>query len=265
MVEFVGADIVPPALRLERSVDFVPDDAARQEEMLAYRRMYRLFGRRVAQPAPGLSVPVVLVPGFISGDISLAFLARQLRRRGHRTFGSEIGANLGCTDAMVDRLIGRVERIVETESRRVALVGHSRGGMIVKLAAQRRPDLVAGIVVLSAPVTGSLSVAAHVRKQLELLFRLNRRGITTVISEDCVTGKCASRIVGELEAPFPADVAYTSIYSRTDAIIDWHTCLDPAAELIEVRSSHTGMGTDPTVAVVVAHQLAAITSRSVSA
>lgn len=250
--------VASPAVRLRPDADFVPDDAARQEELRAYRRMYRLFGRRVPQPPPGRSVPVVLVPGFISGDISLAYLARQLRRRGYRTFGSAIGANLGCTDAMVDRLIRRVERIVGDESRRVALVGHSRGGMIVKLAAQRRRDLVAGVVVLSAPVNGTLIVAAHVRKQLELLFRLNERGVRAVLGADCVTGECADRIAAELEAPFPAGVAYTSVYSRTDAIIDWRTCLDPGAELVEVQSSHTGMSTDHAVLRIVADRLAAL-------
>jgi len=181
------------------TADFVPDKAARQGEFRAYGRIFRLVGRRVDQPPRGDAAPVILVPGFISGDVSLAMIARQLRRRGHRTFRSQMGANLGCTDAMVDRLVRRVERIVGDEGRRVALVGHSRGGMIVKLAAQRRPDLVAGIVVLCAPVTGTLSVAAHVRKQLELLFRLNRRGHSAVIGQDCVTGECAARIVAELE------------------------------------------------------------------
>ncbi|MDT4922927.1 MAG: triacylglycerol lipase [Pseudonocardiales bacterium] len=238
--------------------DFVPDRAARQAELRAYRGVVRLVGRSVEQPARGRAAPVILVPGFISGDVSLAMLSRHLRRQGHRTFRSEIGANLGCTDAMVDRLVRRAERVVADEGRRVALVGHSRGGMIVKLAAQRRPDLIAGIVLLSAPVTGTLSVAAHVRKQLELLFRLNRRGFSAVIGEDCVTGECAARIAAELESTFPADVSYASIYSRSDAIIDWRTCLDPAAELIEVDSSHTGMGTDRTVHVIVADQLAAI-------
>jgi pimeloyl-ACP methyl ester carboxylesterase len=249
------SDVASGAVRLGPGDDFVPGDAARQEEMRAYRRMYRLFGRRVPQPPPGRAVPVVLVPGFISGDISLAYLARQLRRRGHRTFGSEIGANLGCTDAMVERLLRRVERVVDDEGRRAALVGHSRGGMIVKLAAQRRPDLVAGVVVLSAPVNGTLSVAAHVRKQLELLFRLNQRGMRAVLSADCVTGACADRIAAELAEPFPDHVAYTSVYSRSDAIIDWHTCLDPAAELVEVQSSHTGMSTDPAVLHIVAARL----------
>jgi pimeloyl-ACP methyl ester carboxylesterase len=144
----------------------------------------------------------------------------------------------------------------------VTLVGHSRGGMIVKLAAQRRPDLIAGIVVLSAPVTGTLRVAAHVRKQLELLFRLNRRGLRGVIAEECVTGECADRIAAELVAPFPADVAFTSVYTRFDGIIDWRTCLDPAAELVEVESSHTGMGMDPAVHRIVTDRLAAIWRRA---
>lgn len=248
--------------RLGPATDFVPDPAARQAELRAYRGVVRLLGRTVDQPPRGEAAPVILVPGFISGDLSLAMLTRHLRRHGHRTFRSEIGANLGCTDAMVDRLIRRAEQVAADEGRRVTLVGHSRGGMIVKLAAQRRPDLVAGIVVLSAPVTGTLRVAAHVRKQLELLFRLNRRGFRAVIAQDCVTGECADRIAAELAAPFPPDIAYTSIYTRFDAIIDWRTCLDPAAELVEVESSHTGMGMDPAVHRIVADRLVAPADRA---
>lgn len=244
--------------RLGPDADFVPDQAARLEEARSYRRLVGILRRPVEQPSVGPAVPAILVPGFISGDVSLTLLARYLRRAGHRTFRSAIGANLGCTDAMVDRLVRRVEQVVHTEGRPIALVGHSRGGMIVKLTAQRRPDLVAGVVLLSAPVTGTLSVAAHVRKQLEVLFRLNRRGFAGVISEDCVTGECAARIAAELVAPFPAEVPYTSVYSRSDAIIDWRTCLDPAAELVEVNSAHTGMGTDPAVHRIVAERLAAL-------
>jgi triacylglycerol lipase len=218
----------PP--ELGQSSDFVPDRAARQQEFRSYGGLVRLLGRRVPQPDPGGSaVPVLLVPGFISGDISLAVLGRHLRRAGHRTFGGGVGANLGCTDVMVDRLLRRVEEVAASEGRRIALVGHSRGGMIVKLAALRRPDLIASIVVLAAPVSGTLSVAAHVRKQLEWLFRLNRRGFASVIGEDCVTGECATRVAAEISSPWPESVEYTSLYSRNDAIIDWHTCLDAAA------------------------------------
>jgi triacylglycerol lipase len=235
--------------------DFFPSAAPRQAEFRAYGSMIKLFGRAVEQPAASAAVPVILVPGFISGDVSLVALARHLRRAGHRTFRSGLGANLGCTDDMVERLLRRVEQLAAEEGRRIALVGHSRGGMIVKLAALRRPDLIAGIVVLSAPVTSTLSVAPHVRKQLELLFRLHERGFAKVISADCVTGTCGLRIAAELDEPFPADVAYTSVYSESDAIIDWHTCLDPAAECVAVESSHSGMGTNDAVAALVTARL----------
>jgi pimeloyl-ACP methyl ester carboxylesterase len=207
------------------------------------------------QPAPGARA-VVLVPGFISGDVSLTCLGRELRRAGLRTFRSRIGANLGCTETMVDRLGRRLESVVAAEGRPVAVVGHSRGGMIVALAARRRPDLVAGVVVLAAPVTGSLSVAPHVRAQLDLLFRLNRRGLRRVLAEECVTGACADRVVAELRSPFPASVPYTSVYSRNDAILDWRACLDPAAEQVEVRAGHTAMAVDPDVQRIVVARLA---------
>ncbi|MEO9139082.1 MAG: alpha/beta fold hydrolase [Jatrophihabitans sp.] len=248
---------VSPASRLDRTVDFVPDQLARQAELRSYRRFARIVGPRVAQPAPLQGIPTVLVPGFISGDVSLTMLARRLRRSGHRTFGSKIGANLGCTDAMVDRLIARLEVVVAVEGP-VSLVGHSRGGMIVAIAARRRPDLVRSVVLLSAPVTGTLSVAAHVRTQLELLYRLNRRGLRSMMSEDCVLGECGDRVAAELASPFPETIPYLSIYTRSDAIIDWHTCLDPAAELVEVNSSHTGMATDPAVLDIVAERLTSL-------
>jgi pimeloyl-ACP methyl ester carboxylesterase len=242
----VAVTVVPPAV-LDGSTDYLPSAEARRLEARSYLTLFQIVGQRVAQPPPGDLAPVVLVPGFISGDFSLTVLARSLRRAGHRTFGSRIGANLGCTEDMVDRLTRRLAEVVAAEGRPTALIGHSRGGMVAKLAAQRRPDLVASLVALSAPVTQTLSVAPHVRKQLELLFRLQARGISRVIGQDCVTGECGGRIAAELDQPFPAGVPYLSIYTEADAIIDWRTCLDPAAELVQVRTSHTGMATDPRV------------------
>ena len=247
-----------PALAFGPDTDFRPDASARRAEARSYREFRRVVGRAVPQPPPSDAVPVVLVPGFISGDVSLTLLARVVRRAGHRTFGGGVGANLGCTDAMVQRLVTRLEQVATAEGRPVALVGHSRGGMLVKIAAQRRPELVAGIVVLAAPVTGTLSVAPHVRKQLEVLFRLNARGFARIIGQDCVTGDCAARVVEQLAAPFPPGVAYTSVYSRTDAILDWRSCLDPAAEQVEVGCGHTAMSTDPRAAAIVLDRLAAL-------
>ncbi len=49
--------------------------------------------------------------------------------------------------------------------------------------------------------------------------------------------------------------AFTALYSRTDGVVDWRACLDPAAEQIEVRASHLGMGLNAEVYAEVGHAL----------
>ena len=59
------------------------------------------------------------------------------------------------------------------------------------------------------------------------------------------------------EAPFPSGIRYVSIYSRSDGIVDWRSCLDPAAEHVEVDASHIGMAVSVPVYRAVAAALAA--------
>jgi hypothetical protein len=54
-------------------------------------------------------------------------------------------------------------------------------------------------------------------------------------------------------------VPSTSIYSRTDGIVAWQSCVEepgPERESVEVASSHTGMGFHPDVLKVIADRLA---------
>jgi hypothetical protein len=62
-----------------------------------------------------------------------------------------------------------------------------------------------------------------------------------VFGKSCRRGPCCERFWRDLEADFPASVGYVSIYSRSDGIVDWHACLDPAADCVEIRASHLGM------------------------
>ena len=49
---------------------------------------------------------------------------------------------------------------------------------------------------------------------------------------------------------------FASVYSRSDGIVNWQACLDPAARQIKVSSSHCGMGVHPDVYMVLATELA---------
>jgi hypothetical protein len=64
-------------------------------------------------------------------------------------------------------------------------------------------------------------------------------------------------VIARLRTPVP--VPSTSVYSRTDGVVAWQSCLDdagPRRENVEVGSSHCGMGHHPGVLLVVADRLA---------
>lgn len=197
--------------------------------------------------------PVVLVPGFLAGDGSLALMARSLRRRGHRTYRSLIHANVGCTRSAATQLEGRIEAIVARRGSRVQIVGHSLGGMLARGLAVRRPDLVAGIVTLGSPMLAPAAHHASLTRSVDVLVRLSRAGLPGLMSEDCVAGHCARDSFEESQQPLPAGVAFTAIYSKRDGIVDWRACVDPIAAPVEVTTSHVGMAVDPvTIEQVVA-------------
>src|SRR5687768_18385818 len=78
-------------------------------------------------------------------------VATALAAAGHPVHLSGITWNADCAEAAVGRLLVRVAAIADEHGRRVALVGHSRGGLFARVIARRRPELVSGIVGLGSP------------------------------------------------------------------------------------------------------------------
>ncbi len=185
--------------------------------------------------------PVLLVCGFLAGDPSLRTMASWLKRIGYRPLRAGLRWNVGCAGATVDRLERLVEQFAEDHGRRVALVGQSRGGTHSRALAVRRPDLIDRVVTLGSPLRDQLDVHPMVRAQVYAIGRLGTFGVPGLFSSACTSGPCCERVNQELQAPFPDTVRLTSLYSRSDGIVQWRSCLDPDADCIEVRSSHIGM------------------------
>lgn len=209
-------------------------------------------------------VPVLLVPGFMSGDFALQPMADRLRRAGHWTSGSGIAPNIGCTRELADVVEGRLEEVAQRTGRRVAIVGWSRGGTLGKIASVRRPDLVAALITLGTPNTDPLAVNATLAVQLALITRLSALGVPGLLGEDCISGECARIVRAWLDADLPEDTPYTSLFSMDDGVIDWRACLDPAAAHIEVEATHMSMGAEPEVIDVVSALLADVTPRDLT-
>jgi pimeloyl-ACP methyl ester carboxylesterase len=225
-------------------------------------RRHRRETSYAARSVPRLGDPVLLVPGFLAGDGSLALMARSLRAQGFRTYRSHIHANIGCTLNAADQLEARLESIAIRRGSRVQVVGHSLGGMLARGVAVRRPDLVSNVVTLGSPM---LAPGAHHRSlsaSVEMLVRLSKAGVPGLMAEDCVAGACARTSFEECRAPLPAGIGLTCVYSRRDGIVDWRACIDPVAHQVEVTASHLGMAFDPRVIDVVDDSLLRSSSAS---
>lgn len=215
------------------------------------RRSTPYTGRMARLPAD----PVLLVPGFMAGDATLAFMARALRQHGFRTYRSQMHANVGCTLNAAALLETRLESIAIRRGSRVQVVGHSLGGMLARGLAVRRPDLISGIVTMGSPMLAPGAHHVALTRGVDMLVRLSRAGVPGLMSEECVAGSCARQSFDESREPVPADVGFTAIYSRRDGIVDWRACVDPEAATIEVTASHVGMAVDPRV---IAHVVEAL-------
>ena len=200
--------------------------------------------------------PVLLIPGFLAGDPSLTTMARWLKRIGYRPCRARMRANIDCTTRGLDHLEAELESLAERHGRKVAIVGQSRGGTMARLLAVRRPDLVDQIVTLGSPLTEQMAVHPLVRAQVIVLGALGTLGVPGLFRYGCEYGGCCEETRAQAAGPFPADIAFVSIFSRSDGIVAWRACLDPAARHVEVRASHIGMAVNAEVYRAVAEALA---------
>ena len=117
----------------------------------------------------GAGRPVLLIPGFMAGDSSLAVLNGWLRRQGFRVHGSGISRNVECSEKA--RRAGSARRSRELSDRYeqpVAIIGHSRGGTYGRVLAVRHPELVDHVITLGSPLVATMD-------DFHPLLRLNIR------------------------------------------------------------------------------------------
>jgi pimeloyl-ACP methyl ester carboxylesterase len=189
--------------------------------------------------------PVLVLPGFTAGDRSTAPLRWFLRSQGWWAHGWHLGPNFGPTRRVVTGMQERLDELHGLHGRAVSIVGWSLGGIYARELARRNPSIVRQVITLGSPfrmVDGDRSWASGAYESLAPAHRAE-----------------LLRIAAKEEDREPVPVPTTAIYSRTDGIVRWHTCIDavsPRHENVEVRGSHSGLGHNPTVLAVIADRLA---------
>ena len=231
-----GADfLAPPPPPKALAASEVP----RVAWMLATR--WRHTAALAAVPA-GRGGAVMVLPGLFDADGSSVVLRDFLTRLGYRAEGWGLGRNLGVKSVGLEaeRLIARVEALC-AEAGPVTLVGVSLGGIMARLVAHRRPDLVAKVITVSSPYAGG-GRATNVWRAFE--WATGER-----VDDPAVIARSQA-----IAAPLP--VPCTAIWSRSDGFVNGFICHDPSAEAVEVSSGHLGVHIHPEVLLAIAGALA---------
>jgi pimeloyl-ACP methyl ester carboxylesterase len=190
--------------------------------------------------------PVLVLPGFVTSDTSTHLLRRYLQDLGYEAHGWELGHNLGpkAIGARGERLARRLLAIRRAAARKVSLVGWSLGGVMARELARQAPDAVRQVITMGSPFTGNPRATS--------VSGLYERMTGDVLDDAQMAERLA---VSSAPPPVPC----TAIYSRSDGIVPWRNCMEPAGartDNIEVCGSHCGLGVNPAVMFAVADRLA---------
>jgi triacylglycerol lipase len=223
-------------------------------EMLYLRVSPVFWGSGVPE---GDGSAVVVIPGFLAGDLYLRDFRGWLKRIGYRPYKSSIGLNAECPNLLIRwKLAETVEKAYKTTRKKVHLVGHSLGGVMARAMAAQIPDLIASVITLGTPFR-DMAVHPSVRRAIEFVRGdiLERNGGNVL--PDCYTAWCTCAFLCSLETSVPKTVAQTAIYTKSDGIVDWNCCItgDEAIDY-EVSATHLGLMFNPIVYSVVAQRLA---------
>jgi hypothetical protein len=212
------------------------------------RALFELGGFVAALPLLNLAPmgdghPVLVLPGLVASDVSTRPLRSFLKSRGYATHGWKLGRNLGPRAGVERGMLERVRELRERHGRKVSLVGWSLGGIYARQLAKRLPDDVRQVITLGSPFAGT--------PRATNAWRIYEWASGQSVDDPAID---FARALAE-----PPPVPTTAIYSRSDGICAWQTCVEkegPQVENIEVEGSHCGLGHNPAVVYAVADRLA---------
>jgi len=226
-----------------------PDHAVlrREAQALAELTALRLDPIYLGAGAPrGRGRTVLVLPGLFGNDLYLQPLRGWLMRLGYRPVRSTIALNAGCPNRLREQVEAEL-RSRRTRSEPVALIGHSRGGMLAWALASRLQGEAECLALLGSPapavvellrrgeaaVIPSIPAAAPVVEAGRQAMRL--------LDPHCTFPGCGCPYPEDLRRSLSPTTRPLSVYSRDDRIVSPDACLAPGARNVEVSGSHSGL------------------------
>lgn len=211
--------------------------------------------RRVPQ---GDGRPVLVLPGFLSGDMPTWPLRQFLSRIGYQAWPWGLGINLGVSNTYeydIEALIEhRLKEIWLESDQKISVIGWSLGGVYARELARNYPQLIKDVITLGSPINGNPTETS-----INKLY-------SWVTSMQMHDPDFHARIK-QATAPVP-DVPVTAFYSLADNIVPPQCAREtpgPLVQNIEVDCTHTGFGFSALVFYLIAHRLAQAPGQAIDA
>ena len=162
---------------------------------------------------------VVVLPGLFGNDWYLYPLRSWLARIGFRPVRSSLAINAGCPERLTLQVEREIERRIEARPGPVALIGHSRGGILARAIATRLQEKASHLILLGSPVGAierwagwpeSGGNTAH-----ESVAQASNRA-RSLLDPDCDVPRCGCPFPTDLRGPLSSKTKVVSIYSEND-------------------------------------------------
>jgi hypothetical protein len=190
--------------------------------------------------------PVLVIPGFTTGDRSTTVLRHFLSSLGYLPCGWKQGVNFGVRHELFEGVGKLLVQLHEQYGCRVSIVGQSLGGIYGRELAKRLPDAVRQVITLGSPFNDPDGTGSRVSSLYKMFNPDHESKAEQFQHEDW-----------QINAAPP--VPTTSIYSKFDGVCHWRACIQHSGhdqiENIEVLGSHTGMGVNAQALFVIADRL----------
>ena len=224
-------------------------------EMLSMVDMGALF----ADPAfYGIGVPrgdrklVVVLPGLLGSDLYLQPLRQWLCRVGYSPVRSTLEFNAGCLQRLREQVHREIMRRMEVDPKPIAIIGHSRGGLMGWALASQLREKVSHLVLLGAPVASfrdsvvsgnPLAPAGPVGRAL---MRISDE-LRDMLDPNCNYPDCGCALVNDIMGPLSPRTAILSIHGSEDLLVGELAQTIEDGETLQVNASHVGLVYNPRV------------------
>ncbi|HEY1278596.1 MAG TPA: alpha/beta fold hydrolase [Acidimicrobiales bacterium] len=189
---------------------------------------------------------VLVIPGLFGSDFYLEPLRSWLRRIGYRPVRSTMAINAGCPDRLRTQVESALRRSMDRSPGRLAIIGHSRGGMLGWAIASRLQDQVSHLVLLGSPAPAVVAMMrsnpnpTQVRVAASAVANAGQRALR-LLDPDCTVPACGCPYTVDLRRDLSPATRLLAVSSREDRVVGSRATQVTSGENVTVTGTHSGL------------------------